>query len=255
MTHSVLRLGRQTSSSSLFRSRAEPYPVAMGATSSSEWETTSTTSADVSGTTPSASETEEEDEEDEEDVFTSPGEEEYDGDTNDEIVRSRRVSVVRGGGGRRYVGRRESTISNGSVGSESVFGSGEYEYVGSRWRRKSRSSPRGRGRGRGRGRSRLGPGGTSSANGSLVSISRSVSRGQNVSRSVEERGTTVLSSSEQEGDRDESAGALAASNPRLPHVPLKPFRNQVGGHSAIYKFTKRAVCKVGHDHYCYHSFH
>ena len=31
---------------------------------------------------------------------------------------------------------------------------------------------------------------------------------------------------------------------RLPHIPLKPFRNQVGGHSAIYKFTKRAVCKV-----------
>ncbi|KAF8915861.1 hypothetical protein CPB85DRAFT_1176232, partial [Mucidula mucida] len=29
----------------------------------------------------------------------------------------------------------------------------------------------------------------------------------------------------------------------LPHIPLKPFRNQVGGHSAIYKFTKRAVCK------------
>ncbi|KAF9075564.1 hypothetical protein BDP27DRAFT_1212474, partial [Rhodocollybia butyracea] len=25
--------------------------------------------------------------------------------------------------------------------------------------------------------------------------------------------------------------------------PLRPFRNQVGGHSAIYKFTKRAVCK------------
>ena len=30
----------------------------------------------------------------------------------------------------------------------------------------------------------------------------------------------------------------------LPNVPLKPFKNQVGGHSAIYKFTKRAVCKV-----------
>lgn len=29
----------------------------------------------------------------------------------------------------------------------------------------------------------------------------------------------------------------------LPHIPLQPFRNQVGGHSAIYKFTKRAVCK------------
>lgn len=31
---------------------------------------------------------------------------------------------------------------------------------------------------------------------------------------------------------------------KLPHIPLRPFRNQVGGHSAIYKFTKRAVCKA-----------
>jgi len=31
----------------------------------------------------------------------------------------------------------------------------------------------------------------------------------------------------------------------LPNVVLKRFKNQVGGHSAIYKFTKRAVCKVG----------
>ena len=30
----------------------------------------------------------------------------------------------------------------------------------------------------------------------------------------------------------------------LPHIPLRPFRNQVGGHSAIYRFTTRAVCKV-----------
>ncbi len=30
----------------------------------------------------------------------------------------------------------------------------------------------------------------------------------------------------------------------LPHIPLRPFRNQVGGHNSIYKFTKRAVCKV-----------
>ena len=29
-----------------------------------------------------------------------------------------------------------------------------------------------------------------------------------------------------------------------PHIPLWPLHNQVGGHSAIYKFTKRAVCKV-----------
>ncbi|KAF9652112.1 SAICAR synthase-like protein [Thelephora ganbajun] len=39
-------------------------------------------------------------------------------------------------------------------------------------------------------------------------------------------------------------GGLAnVSQESLPHIPLRPFRNQVGGHSAIYKFTKRAVCK------------
>ena len=42
-------------------------------------------------------------------------------------------------------------------------------------------------------------------------------------------------------------GDLALTFPpdNLPHIPLRPFRNQVGGHSAIYKFTRRAVCKVG----------
>lgn len=40
---------------------------------------------------------------------------------------------------------------------------------------------------------------------------------------------------------------LDFSQDSLPHIPLRPFRNQVGGHSAIYKFTKEAVCKV-----CYH---
>jgi inositol-hexakisphosphate kinase len=35
-----------------------------------------------------------------------------------------------------------------------------------------------------------------------------------------------------------------SSQDQLPHVPLRPFRNQVGGHSTIYKFTKGAVCKV-----------
>jgi hypothetical protein len=34
------------------------------------------------------------------------------------------------------------------------------------------------------------------------------------------------------------------SHEQLPHIPLRPFRNQVGGHSSIYKFTKQAVCKV-----------
>ncbi|KAJ6516179.1 hypothetical protein C8R45DRAFT_234751 [Mycena sanguinolenta] len=36
---------------------------------------------------------------------------------------------------------------------------------------------------------------------------------------------------------------IDVSEEHLPHIPLRPFRNQVGGHSAIYKFTKRAVCK------------
>ncbi|PFH52631.1 hypothetical protein AMATHDRAFT_56689 [Amanita thiersii Skay4041] len=36
---------------------------------------------------------------------------------------------------------------------------------------------------------------------------------------------------------------LEWSEGHLPHIPLRPFRNQVGGHSAIYKFTKQAVCK------------
>lgn len=43
-----------------------------------------------------------------------------------------------------------------------------------------------------------------------------------------------------------SATELTMSEEHLPHIPLRPFRNQVGGHSAIYKFTKQAVCKVRH---------
>ena len=34
------------------------------------------------------------------------------------------------------------------------------------------------------------------------------------------------------------------SQESLPHIPLRPYPHQVGGHSPIYKFTKRAVCKV-----------
>lgn len=54
---------------------------------------------------------------------------------------------------------------------------------------------------------------------------------------------------EDEDMNDEDAyGTLDELDPSsstpLPNVPLRPFRNQVGGHSAIYKFTKRAVCKV-----------
>ncbi|KII95885.1 hypothetical protein PLICRDRAFT_34834 [Plicaturopsis crispa FD-325 SS-3] len=50
---------------------------------------------------------------------------------------------------------------------------------------------------------------------------------------------------EGEGDDDDDYVALDidVTQDHLPHIPLRPFRNQVGGHSAIYKFTKRAVCK------------
>lgn len=52
----------------------------------------------------------------------------------------------------------------------------------------------------------------------------------------------------QHGRSDSEFGTYDADdlglNDYLPHIPLRPFRNQVGGHSAIYKFTKRAVCKV-----------
>lgn len=47
-----------------------------------------------------------------------------------------------------------------------------------------------------------------------------------------------------ESDVDAHDAEDLGLNDNLPHIPLRPFRNQVGGHSAIYKFTKRAVCKV-----------
>jgi inositol-hexakisphosphate 5-kinase len=45
-------------------------------------------------------------------------------------------------------------------------------------------------------------------------------------------------------DDDQYHTQLDSSEDILPHIPLRPFRNQVGGHASIYKFTKRAVCKV-----------
>jgi hypothetical protein len=46
------------------------------------------------------------------------------------------------------------------------------------------------------------------------------------------------------GIDDQYHAQFDLSEDTLPHVPLRPFRNQVGGHTSIYKFTKRAVCKV-----------
>lgn len=46
------------------------------------------------------------------------------------------------------------------------------------------------------------------------------------------------------GSNSEHSLYFNLSQEHLPHIPLRPFRNQVGGHSSIYKFTKQAVCKV-----------
>lgn len=50
---------------------------------------------------------------------------------------------------------------------------------------------------------------------------------------------------DQDVGMDEYHDQIDPSEDALPHIPLRPFRNQVGGHTSIYKFTKRAVCKVG----------
>jgi hypothetical protein len=59
----------------------------------------------------------------------------------------------------------------------------------------------------------------------------------------------VLYTSSENSQTETCLGTLTRSSSLdldldLPHIPLRPFRNQVGGHSAIYKFTKQAVCKV-----------
>lgn len=54
----------------------------------------------------------------------------------------------------------------------------------------------------------------------------------------------VLTDGESSTDIAGHSELFGLSQESLPHIPLRPFRNQVGGHSAIYKFTKRAVCKV-----------
>lgn len=59
-----------------------------------------------------------------------------------------------------------------------------------------------------------------------------------------QRGDEPQPSEGQEEYYDAEEGEdVVDDSPVLPPVPLEPFRNQVGGHSSIYKFTKRAVCK------------
>ena len=57
-------------------------------------------------------------------------------------------------------------------------------------------------------------------------------------------GISGHTSVEQDLGVDEYHAQSDLSEDTLPHIPLRPFRNQVGGHTSIYKFTKRAVCKV-----------
>jgi inositol-hexakisphosphate kinase len=57
-------------------------------------------------------------------------------------------------------------------------------------------------------------------------------------------GTDIMNPPLRRLDDDTFAFDVDLPEERLPHIPLRPFRNKVGGHSAIYKFTKQAVCKV-----------
>ena len=45
-----------------------------------------------------------------------------------------------------------------------------------------------------------------------------------------------------QGDQHSDEDAIDLDQPL--HIPLRPFRNKVGGHASMYKFTRRAVCKV-----------
>ena len=78
---------------------------------------------------------------------------------------------------------------------------------------------------------------------SFSESSEGLSRVQNNSLSMDD-GELLNSAPLKSIDDDTLALDLNVSEERLPHIPLRPFRNQVGGHSAIYKFTKQAVCKV-----------
>ena len=60
-------------------------------------------------------------------------------------------------------------------------------------------------------------------------------------------GTDIMNPPLRRLDEDTFAFDVDLPEERLPHIPLQPFRNKVGGHSAIYKFTKQAVCKVHHS--------
>lgn len=47
-----------------------------------------------------------------------------------------------------------------------------------------------------------------------------------------------------------SAGVAADQRGRTSAVPLEPYSHQVGGHSHIFRFSKRAVCKVSNTGLC-----
>jgi hypothetical protein len=75
-------------------------------------------------------------------------------------------------------------------------------------------------------------------------------------RPDEDSGWTSSGSSEEDESEISSGlegeeGYLEATDVESGHeeeermtVPLQPFNHAVGGHSSIYKFTRRAVCKV-----------
>ncbi|TFY74735.1 hypothetical protein EWM64_g9277 [Hericium alpestre] len=65
-----------------------------------------------------------------------------------------------------------------------------------------------------------------------------------MARGKEEEGEVLMPVlGETEAAEEDEFPSVTGPDVTLPHIPLRPFRNQVGGHTSIYKFTKRAVCK------------
>ncbi|KAJ6539084.1 hypothetical protein B0H19DRAFT_1177045 [Mycena capillaripes] len=87
--------------------------------------------------------------------------------------------------------------------------------------------------------------GTTSTSTSSAGISNSLDTlAPSYTSHLNDLGRRSFTHSHDETDDQKDGGLLDLDlEEHLPHIPLRPFRNQVGGHSAIYKFTKQAVCK------------
>jgi len=88
---------------------------------------------------------------------------------------------------------------------------------------------------------------TTSASSTSMSESEDESGEELDQRLREQRSVSLEEQEEGEDDHGEDEGLVSTdveSEEEPMTVPLQPFNHAVGGHSSIYKFTRRAVCKV-----------